>query len=424
MSNYLAIATATETVAQIVREAVYASPTLSGASVTTLRPERVAKDAGARVNVYLYQVTPNAALRNTDLPTRRSDGSLDRRPRTAMDLHYLISFYGREERLEPQQLLGITVAALTAQPILTRAEILKAIQAVETVGAAGGTAEGYLDGSDLADQVEQVRLSPVPLNLEELSKLWSVMFQVPHSLSVAYQGSVVLVDSQVSVQPSLPVGGAGVTGGPFSQPEIEDVGGEGGPRQPVVPGGVMVIRGKRLASDDVRVRIGSVTLDPPAFTADTSVIRLPVTGDWVRAGAFAVQVLHGLGPASNAAGVAVRPVVRSLEARKVTETLDGLRDGEVAAGVDPVVGARQRAALLLNELAPPPGRAARAYAFDASPRADDADTQSLVFPFRGVAPGSYLVRVQVDGADSVLSVDADPASPTLGQYNAPRVAVT
>ena len=41
-----------------------------------------------------------------------------------------------------------------------------------------GAAKDTLVASNLAEQVELVRLSPTGFNLEELSKLWSVFFQV------------------------------------------------------------------------------------------------------------------------------------------------------------------------------------------------------------------------------------------------------
>jgi hypothetical protein len=36
---------------------------------------------------------------------------------------------------------------------------------------------------------------------------------------------------------------------------------------------------------------------------------------------------------------------------------------------------------------------------------------------RGIAPGEYLVRIQVDGALSALATDVD------GRYNAPKVTI-
>ena len=47
------------------------------------------------MNVYLYRVSPNPAWRNQDLPTRARGPIVDR-PLTAIDLHYLLTFYGDE----------------------------------------------------------------------------------------------------------------------------------------------------------------------------------------------------------------------------------------------------------------------------------------------------------------------------------------
>src|SRR5690606_16023724 len=59
--------------------------------------------------------------------------------------------------------------------------------------------------SNLADAVEQIKFTPLTLSLEELSKLWSVFFQAPYALSVAYQGTVVLIESEESPHSPLPV---------------------------------------------------------------------------------------------------------------------------------------------------------------------------------------------------------------------------
>src|SRR5450755_3585935 len=118
MSNFLAIATATATLRTLLHDAV--SGDVPGANVTTTRPDLlVSKDQPTEVNIYLYQVTPNAAYRNSDLPTRRPDGTVVQRPMAALDLHYMISFYGNENELEPQRLLGSVARTMHAQPYLT-----------------------------------------------------------------------------------------------------------------------------------------------------------------------------------------------------------------------------------------------------------------------------------------------------------------
>src|SRR5207244_718340 len=100
---------------------------------------------------YLYQVSPNAALTNADLPARRNNGELMQRPQAALDLNYLLTFYGAEAQLEPQRLLASTVRALHARPILTR-EIIRQTIAKPTFA--------FLANSNLADAIDLVKLTP------------------------------------------------------------------------------------------------------------------------------------------------------------------------------------------------------------------------------------------------------------------------
>ena len=144
MSNALAIATVTRTLAQIVRTAVQS--VVPGSDVLTSRPDAAAT-AEPRARLFLYQISPNAALRNNDLPTRAANGTLTSRPTAALDLHYLLSFYGNETELEPQRMLGAAVRDLHAQPVLLRQMIQDAI--------AGGAVSDELepDRCRRADQV-------------------------------------------------------------------------------------------------------------------------------------------------------------------------------------------------------------------------------------------------------------------------------
>ncbi len=226
MSNYLAIAAVTMTLRDLLEKE--AQEIVSGAKVTTLRPEKAADGAASRkgANLFLYQVTPNAAWRNQELMTHRRDVSgPDNRPReivgksqpVALNLQYLLSFYGDENTLEPQRLLGNAVATLQRQARLPAERIAQAIKDHDFLRGqdpdtkTGLPAESYLDFQ--AKYIEQVRLTPISLNLEELSKLWSVFFQVPYTLSVAYEASVVLIEprppreGRVVLEPPQPVVG-------------------------------------------------------------------------------------------------------------------------------------------------------------------------------------------------------------------------
>jgi hypothetical protein len=44
-------------------------------------------------------------------------------------------------------------------------------------------------------------------------------------------------------------------------------------------------------------------------------------------------------------------------------------------------------------------------------------------PVAGVVPGVYVYRVQVDGADSPLTFDDNPASEAFGQFDGPSVEI-
>ncbi|MFN8488142.1 MAG: Pvc16 family protein [Caldilineaceae bacterium] len=194
MSNYLAVATVTAALRDLMQEAVNA--TGISATVTTQRPAAVSSDGAnpARVNLYLYQVTPNPYLGNQDLPTRRADGGLVERPQVALNLHYLLSFYGNETEWEPERLLGKAVSVLHAQPQLSRARLRSLVEK-----------HLLLKTSDLADQIELVKFTPLCLNLEEFSKLWSVFFQTTYTLSVAYAAAVVLITGDELPELAKPV---------------------------------------------------------------------------------------------------------------------------------------------------------------------------------------------------------------------------
>src|SRR5215211_5578478 len=229
MSNYLAVATVTATLRRTLAAAVGSD--VSAVDVTTLRPD----DAPVRgVNVYLYQVAPNGAWRNADLPTRRDDGRLVQRPRVALDLQYLLSFYGDEAQFEPQRLLGSVVRTLHARPVLTRQVIRDTVSDPDNA---------FLASSNLADEIELIKFTPGSFSLEELSKLWSVFFQVPYALSVAYQASVVLIEPEVTPQEALPVRERNLYVAPFRQPTIERITSQSGADEPILAGQDLILVG-------------------------------------------------------------------------------------------------------------------------------------------------------------------------------------
>lgn len=244
MSDFRAIATVTKVLERTLQTA--ASQAVPGAQVRTARPEAPATGGmpPAGIDLFLYQVTPNAAFRGDDLPTRRPDGTLLQRPRAALDLHYLLVFRGNELELEPQRLLGNSVRTLHGSAILGR----PLVHAVET-----DAANPFLAGSDLADAPELVKLTPLSLSLEELSKVWSVFFQIPYNLSVAYQATVVTIEGDETPHPALPVLDRRLHVVPMQAAVIEEVVASAG--GPIVSGATLVLKGRNLRRPVTRVSL-------------------------------------------------------------------------------------------------------------------------------------------------------------------------
>lgn len=100
---------------------------------------------------------------------------------------------------------------------------------------------------------------------------------------------------------------------------------------------------------------------------------------------------------------------------------DQTRSANVFVAVTPRVKVGQRAVLLMNEL--DATAQARAYSFANRPLTlppGQVDTDTITFHISGVAAGQYLVRVQVDGAESPLVTEADPNNP---RYARPKVTI-
>ncbi|WP_432194963.1 DUF4255 domain-containing protein [Streptomyces sp. bgisy027] len=222
MSNALAIAHVTQALALLLASNV--GPEFDEAvKVEPHKPPTEPPDHPT-VNVFLYQVTPNTSMRNNDLPTRASDGTLVKRPAAALDLHYVISAYGDETTLVGQRLIGSVVRTLHEIPVLPK-------DVIEETGQLP-----HLMGSDLAETTQRVRLAPTAMDIDETSKLWGMLHQTPYALSVVYQATLVLIDGREQPVPARPVERPEVRVLPF-----------GAPGAPVPPGA------KPTAADDTSV---------------------------------------------------------------------------------------------------------------------------------------------------------------------------
>lgn len=425
MSNHLAIATATAALGQLVHTASQSA--VSGVMLRFGRPTAPASgNTERKVHVYLYQVTPNPALRNADLPTRDAQSRLMRRPQAALDLHYLLSFYGDEQSLEPERMLGAVARDLQARAVLG-AQLI------------GDVVDGRpeLTGSDLGSAFESVKFTPASLSLDELSRLWSVMVQTPHVLSVPYVGTVVLIDALENAPPALPVlqrgkGDRGVDTRLGALPRLagywagEAAAAERRPRPASLPaaqlGSRLVFEGGQLGGDAGVLRFAHPRVvaarELPVASADRSATAWALTlpddaaaqDQWV-AGIYGVTALRtrgGTSVPSSALPVALAPRVVAVTPKPAP------RVGGVATltlRCRPKVLLDQTAELLLAD------RVVRA-----EPRAAATDTLNFVISDAPVL-ADELVRLRVDGIDS-LPLRYDAATGGFVFDDAQRATIT
>lgn len=438
MSTALAIA-ATSAVIQnrlelAITKAKQATPELSilgDTKVSALPPDLITTELTEdnRLNLFMYQATSNASLRNNALPSRDERGERRSNPQLALDLNYFMSAYGGAE-FHQQILLGLGMQFMHEMPVLTR----DAIRAAFTPPPGGNLSPlmQALATAGLAEQVETIKITLSNLNTEDLSKLWTA-FQGKFRPTAAYQASVVLIESRSSLKSALPVRERKIYVMPFRQPFIEAV----EPQMIAFAAGAkLTLRGRQLLAPNTSILFGSgatAAPDEADSTNEALVAALPAT---LRAGINSVQVIQQLligapelhrGFESNVAVFILRPNIRKAGlplAYEITVAAQGAGDDprttSIGVKLEPLVGKKQRVELLLNELNPPANRTARAYVFEAPSRDQPATpdtTDTINFAVANVAAGEYLVRVRIDGAESSLDIDAS------NRYVEPKVTI-
>src|SRR5215211_5297880 len=132
MSSPLAIAAVTAVLKDLLDNGLIdhsVSAAVGGPVVVTAHaPQRIKTDENevAQLNLFLYQVTPNPGWRNAGLPSRNGSGNLLTNPPLALDLHYLLTAYGKQD-FEAEILLGYAMHLLHETPVLTREAIRKTL---------------------------------------------------------------------------------------------------------------------------------------------------------------------------------------------------------------------------------------------------------------------------------------------------------
>ncbi|MCP3960730.1 MAG: DUF4255 domain-containing protein [bacterium] len=445
MSNALAIAAVSAVLKDRLNDGLINSDlqTLGSVTVTCLPPDRfgpggVDETPANRLNLYLYRVSPNTGWANQRLPARTSAGTRTANPYLALDLHFLLSAYGTDE-LNDQILLGYGMQILHETPVLGRDAVRTSLGGANAPdGAILPAAFQQLGAADLADQFEQIRITPYYPDLEATSHLWSSL-NTGLRPTALYLATVALIESKTSTRSALPVTERRLYVPTLRRPRIERLLSAPDNVTPpsegaaIIHGHRLVLLGSSLRGDVTNVRIGDTTVEEADLELDGRRLAFTVPSGLLT-GIHGAQVVHEIakqdssetipGERSNLKAFVLSPSfapgdVTLLSAALVDdEQPAGLVDATVSVTFAHDVGHRQRVHLSLNELNPPGGEPARAYGFDAQPMTGGVEMATqLDFPVRGVAQATYLVRVRIDGAESQLEM-------TGGAFSGPTLEVT
>lgn len=425
MSNALALASVTAVLMDLLNDGIANAnlDALGPIAVTAVPPDEMAGEDPQinRLNLYMWNVTRNAAWSAERLPARNAQGNRHDSPYLALDLHFVLSATGAEA-LNAEVILGYGMQILHETPVLTRAAIRSALGGTTPPVDASllPAALQSILASDLADQFEQLRITPAvpdnehPMQLEGLSNLWSA-FSAPLRASSLYQVSCVLIESRTPVRSSLPVLTLGGRTAQIRHPTISRISrlpnGAGTGRDltaGIEPGDWIAVEGSALAADLMRVRLGDRTLAVLPANATNLRVDVELPGD-IRAGLSLLQIEHLFSPEgggadrlwelSNAMPLVIMP---QLVGHTVSGTVtDGRFNGQVAATLAHPVGSDQVAALLFNPL---PGGANNPFSVRCESRS--VDGTEVVASDISVPADNYLIRVEIGGAASALSMGA------------------
>jgi hypothetical protein len=404
--------------------------------LVTRSPELLAATppAMATLTLYPYQLIPNAGWQSSRASAYSSSGERHADPWLALDIGFVLAGYAPANG-EVERVLGLALLAMHETPVLTP-EILEAA-AGDTFPPGSPLPQAILD---LAGQPAPLKVSPLPMDLETLSQLWSAL-NTGARTGMAYQVGTVLMERRLRRAPAPEVREARLGVVQIRRPTIARLLFAGSPadeftaRSMVAPGEAFRAIGSGLRADITQFILGTrlLTADPALVRPDQVEGVLPAD---LRPGLSSFQIVHRLnkpegelpppaagdvpGERSNLVPIAVRPVLAApavtLAGRQVD---DGVVSFTATAHFTVDVGRRQRAELLLNAMTADGDGNFRAYAFvapDPPPGTPDSATPTREFTIRDVLAGNYLARVTIDGAES---------APTVGPagYDGPVLAV-
>ena len=421
MSNSLAISTVSAAFLRRILSA--ANAVVPNAKVRLGPPTAKLSDDGLPlVNLHLYRVEPNATHANDHLPSRGPAGQMRGPSTLALNLHYVMSFFGNHDVFEPDLMLGEVMLALEHEPALSKSTVSSAIADNEE-----------LEDSDLAEALARLRVTRQLMTIDDFSKVWSIFYQVPYALSLAYEVNHVLIESADTPPVPAPVAHPGLWVAPMSSLRLDSAGATEGSSIPPVWGNVLHVQGQGLGKPDLALEVDGTALVMTGVGQMERALSIPLDVATFGAGGLDVGVhrLQAIAPKarpdqpdhlrarSNALAFALAPAITlgtvTAPPGETTAT------GNVEVTFSPAIQSAQEVRLLLD------GRGGGATGQVVLPGRDPVDggpaATDLTFDFTNLARGTYLVRADVDGLLSPVSLDTTPGSPTFGQITGPELTL-
>lgn len=285
MSDFTAIAGVSSTLRTLLLDRMQ-DWTDSPVLVTVAPPDvTLTGAAGRRVNLYLYQITENGYLKNQEIPGQGQPGAYGHPP-LSLDLYYMVTAYGESDTglegdLHAQQILADAMRVLHDFPTITGELTITRPRA--------GVIDTPILNPSLQNEFERIKIILQPTTLEDFSKIWTALPETNFRRSVAYQVSVVQIESQRPRRLPKPVGeppaaGPRVYAVPFLGPQIREVSlrrpGDPPDTERRIPyaaiGDTLIIRGRNLSSENTRVFLGEVDVTAQATTMEEDYIELNI----------------------------------------------------------------------------------------------------------------------------------------------------
>lgn len=415
MSSPLAIAAVTQVMKGLLNERLSAADSEVATvfeNVIAMPPDLAEAEDMNRLNVYMYMTKPNQGWRNHNYPSHNKDGNRTTNPYLALDLHYVISAYSDEDTV-PEQLLGYAMMTFHEFPVIARQFIRDELT------------DPPLSTAGLAEQIEQIKITPDILSTEEVSRLWT-SFGAKHRPSAYYKATVVLMESRRPVRAALPVKKPLIYVRPFKQPLITKVSSMSGSppeifdNQKIHYHHQLVIKGMQLKGEINSVLVSGK--EQNSFIKennDQMIISLPAD---LKSGLQSVQVIHKVdmgepptprkGFSSNAEAFILSPFISDITEEE-NVLVNGIAQSAVQMRVVPVPEDTQQVTMFLNELT---ATNPKEYTFEK----DFGDTISpsppagfIAIPIQNVANGAYLIRLRVDNAESQIADDYQTPAITI-----------